>query len=169
MWRGFTLDDFMDQCYGNVSDKGKGRQMPVHYGSTDLHFVTISSPLATQLPQGNFSILTASYYYTQLYCLINTTSSRWHVDIGLHWLIKSSFSMCVISLSCVPQLCFSIILTLLAFQKNIVFLVFPSLLYSFQFWLRHCHVKHKCIPLISLIHNCVHKSVAIINTNTFAW
>ncbi|KAI0225875.1 2-oxoisovalerate dehydrogenase subunit alpha, mitochondrial [Lamellibrachia satsuma] len=53
MWRGFTLDNFMDQCYGNVSDKGKGRQMPVHYGSTDLHFVTISSPLATQLPQAS--------------------------------------------------------------------------------------------------------------------
>ncbi|KAK2171678.1 hypothetical protein NP493_1042g00039 [Ridgeia piscesae] len=51
MWRGFTLDNFMDQCYGNVSDVGKGRQMPVHYGSTDFHFVTISSPLATQLPQ----------------------------------------------------------------------------------------------------------------------
>ncbi|KAL8562750.1 hypothetical protein ACOMHN_022625 [Nucella lapillus] len=30
---------------------GKGRQMPVHYGSKDLHFVTISSPLATQMPQ----------------------------------------------------------------------------------------------------------------------
>ncbi|XP_033733719.1 2-oxoisovalerate dehydrogenase subunit alpha, mitochondrial-like [Pecten maximus] len=51
MWRGFTLDQFMDQCYGNMLDKGKGRQMPVHYGSRDLSFVTISSPLATQMPQ----------------------------------------------------------------------------------------------------------------------
>jgi 2-oxoisovalerate dehydrogenase E1 component alpha subunit len=25
--------------------------MPVHYGSTELNFVTISSPLTTQLPQ----------------------------------------------------------------------------------------------------------------------
>jgi len=30
---------------------GKGRQMPVHYGSNELNFHTISSPLATQLPQ----------------------------------------------------------------------------------------------------------------------
>lgn len=45
VWRGFTIEQFIDQCYGNVGDKGKGRQMPVHYGSKDLNFVTISSPL----------------------------------------------------------------------------------------------------------------------------
>lgn len=52
MYRGFPLDLFMAQCYANADDLGKGRQMPVHYGSKDLHFVTISSPLATQIPQG---------------------------------------------------------------------------------------------------------------------
>ena len=52
MWRGFSLDDFMNQCYANNLDKGRGRQMPVHYGSKKLNFVTISSPLATQMPQG---------------------------------------------------------------------------------------------------------------------
>jgi 2-oxoisovalerate dehydrogenase E1 component alpha subunit len=46
------LDLFMNQCYGNNKDIGKGKQMPVHYGNKDLHFVTISSPLTTQLPQG---------------------------------------------------------------------------------------------------------------------
>lgn len=51
LWRGFTLSQFIDQCYGNVDDDGKGRQMPVHYGCKQLNFVTISSPLATQLPQ----------------------------------------------------------------------------------------------------------------------
>lgn len=52
MYRGFPLDHFMAQCYANADDLGKGRQMPVHYGSKDLNFVTISSPLATQIPQG---------------------------------------------------------------------------------------------------------------------
>ncbi|KAL1505745.1 hypothetical protein ABEB36_005238 [Hypothenemus hampei] len=51
MYRGFTLQQFVDQCYGNIDDKGRGRQMPVHYGSKDLNYVTISSPLGTQLPQ----------------------------------------------------------------------------------------------------------------------
>ena len=54
MWRGFTLDQFMNQCYGNADDGGKGKQMPVHYGSKELNFVTISSPLGTQMPQGIF-------------------------------------------------------------------------------------------------------------------
>lgn len=51
VWRGFTIEQFIDQCFGNESDNGKGRQMPVHYGSKQLNFVTISSPLATQMPQ----------------------------------------------------------------------------------------------------------------------
>ncbi|XP_014651650.1 PREDICTED: 2-oxoisovalerate dehydrogenase subunit alpha, mitochondrial isoform X1 [Ceratotherium simum simum] len=52
MYRDYPLELFMAQCYGNVSDLGKGRQMPVHYGCKERHFVTISSPLATQIPQG---------------------------------------------------------------------------------------------------------------------
>ncbi|XP_035239841.1 2-oxoisovalerate dehydrogenase subunit alpha, mitochondrial-like [Anguilla anguilla] len=51
LYRGFPLDLFMAQCYSNADDLGKGRQMPVHYGSKDLNFVTISSTLATQIPQ----------------------------------------------------------------------------------------------------------------------
>lgn len=50
-WRGYTLQQAIDQCYGNTDDIGAGRQMPVHYGSRDLGYVTISSPLTTQLPQ----------------------------------------------------------------------------------------------------------------------
>ena len=52
MYRGFTLDQFMNQCYSNSADMGKGKQMPIHYGTRDLSFVTISSPLSTQMPQG---------------------------------------------------------------------------------------------------------------------
>jgi 2-oxoisovalerate dehydrogenase E1 component alpha subunit len=52
LWRGFHFSDLINQCYGNCKDKNKGRQMPVHYGSKEYNFVTISSPLTTQLPQG---------------------------------------------------------------------------------------------------------------------
>jgi len=52
LWRGFGIDQVMAQCFGNEDDKsGKGRQMPVHFGSPTHHFHTISSPLATQIPQ----------------------------------------------------------------------------------------------------------------------
>jgi 2-oxoisovalerate dehydrogenase E1 component alpha subunit len=29
MWRGFTLEQFANQCFSNDLDLGKGRQMPV--------------------------------------------------------------------------------------------------------------------------------------------
>lgn len=46
----------MNQCFGNVDDLGKGKQMPVHYGSKNHNFVTLSSPLTTQLPQGIYKL-----------------------------------------------------------------------------------------------------------------
>ena len=51
LYRGFTIDDCMNQCFSNALDGGKGRQMPVHYGSKEHNFQTISSPLGTQIPQ----------------------------------------------------------------------------------------------------------------------
>ncbi|WP_125559485.1 thiamine pyrophosphate-dependent dehydrogenase E1 component subunit alpha [Pseudoalteromonas rubra] len=50
-YRGFSLEQFMNQLFSNEKDLGKGRQMPVHYGSNELHYLTISSPLGTQIPQ----------------------------------------------------------------------------------------------------------------------
>lgn len=50
-YRGFTIQQALDQCFSNVDDLGKGRQMPIHYGSHSLNIQTASSPLATQLPQ----------------------------------------------------------------------------------------------------------------------
>lgn len=58
-YRGFTTDQFMSQLLGNEHDLGKGRQMPVHYGSSKLNYMTVSSPLATQIPQA------AGYAYGQ--------------------------------------------------------------------------------------------------------
>ena len=52
MYRGFGVEQFCHQCFSNSKDLGTGKQMPIHYGSRELNFVTISSPLATQMPQG---------------------------------------------------------------------------------------------------------------------
>ncbi|KAL6852410.1 hypothetical protein ACO1O0_006954 [Amphichorda felina] len=48
--RGFTTRQFMAQLFANKEDNGKGRNMPVHYGSKELNIHTISSTLGTQLP-----------------------------------------------------------------------------------------------------------------------
>lgn len=62
MWRGFNLDQFMAQCYGSLLDNAYGRQMPVHYGDKNLNFVTISSTLATQMPQA----VGSAYHFKRL-------------------------------------------------------------------------------------------------------
>ncbi|KAG4437264.1 hypothetical protein IFR05_007241 [Cadophora sp. M221] len=51
--RGYTFEDFMSQLFANAKDPGRGRNMPVHYGSKALNIHTISSPLATQIPQAS--------------------------------------------------------------------------------------------------------------------
>ena len=51
MFRGFSLENFMNQMFSNEKDLGKGRQMPIHYGSNELNYMTVSSPLGTQIPQ----------------------------------------------------------------------------------------------------------------------
>jgi 2-oxoisovalerate dehydrogenase E1 component alpha subunit len=52
-YRGFSSKEFMDQMFSNQEEYNKGRQMPIHYGSKDLNFMTISSPLGTQIPQAS--------------------------------------------------------------------------------------------------------------------
>jgi 2-oxoisovalerate dehydrogenase E1 component alpha subunit len=40
--RGYTTADFMNQLAANKNDPGRGRNMPVHYGSKELNIVGIS-------------------------------------------------------------------------------------------------------------------------------
>jgi 2-oxoisovalerate dehydrogenase E1 component alpha subunit len=49
--RGVTLETFFSQAFGNEHDILKGRQMPNHFGSADVHFTVASSPVGTQIPQ----------------------------------------------------------------------------------------------------------------------
>ncbi|UTP72136.1 thiamine pyrophosphate-dependent dehydrogenase E1 component subunit alpha [Alteromonas sp. LMIT006] len=58
-YRGYTAIQFMNQMFSNALDPNKGRQMPIHYGDKALNFMTVSSPLGTQIPQA------AGYAYGQ--------------------------------------------------------------------------------------------------------
>lgn len=59
LYRGFSTDQMINQLVGNYLDNGKGRQMPIHYGSKKLNYQTVSSPLATQIPHASG----AGYHY----------------------------------------------------------------------------------------------------------
>ena len=50
-WRGLTVQEYVHHMFCNEKDHNKGRQMPNHYGKKDLNFVTVSSPVGTQIPQ----------------------------------------------------------------------------------------------------------------------
>ncbi len=49
--RGYSLKEYICQLYGNSEDMVKGRQMPVHHAVKRIHYVSISSPVGTQIPQ----------------------------------------------------------------------------------------------------------------------
>ncbi len=47
--RGFPLQRYLDNMFGNANDTAKGRQMPDHYTAREVHFGSISSPVGTQI------------------------------------------------------------------------------------------------------------------------
>ena len=49
-YRGYPLRTFLCQLFGNAEDPVKGRQMPVHHTARNINFVSISSPVGTQIP-----------------------------------------------------------------------------------------------------------------------
>ena len=55
--RGFTTKDFMSQLFANKNDNGRGRNMPVHYGSKELNIVsTTAVPLVQKETRANMAI-----------------------------------------------------------------------------------------------------------------
>ena len=50
-WRGYSIQEYVNQLHGNAEDPVKGRQMPVHHSAKWLNMVSISSPVGTQIPQ----------------------------------------------------------------------------------------------------------------------
>ncbi|HEY6555709.1 MAG TPA: pyruvate dehydrogenase (acetyl-transferring) E1 component subunit alpha [Polyangiaceae bacterium] len=49
--RGLDFQRFIDNMFGNANDTVKGRQMPDHYTSRKAHWISISSPVGTQITQ----------------------------------------------------------------------------------------------------------------------
>ena len=47
--RGFPLQSYIDNMFGNANDAAKGRQMPDHYTCAAARFGSVSSPIGTQM------------------------------------------------------------------------------------------------------------------------
>ena len=48
--RGVPIEVILDQIMGNAEDESKGRQMPSHYTAKKYNFMSVQSPVATNLP-----------------------------------------------------------------------------------------------------------------------
>jgi 2-oxoisovalerate dehydrogenase E1 component alpha subunit len=51
LMRGLPFQRFIDNMFGNANDTVKGRQMPDHYTCRSAHWMSISSPVGTQITQ----------------------------------------------------------------------------------------------------------------------
>jgi pyruvate dehydrogenase E1 component alpha subunit len=49
LWRGMKLEHYVSQCFGNSADPTHGRQMPCHYSDGPSRYVSLSSPIGTQI------------------------------------------------------------------------------------------------------------------------
>ncbi|MEK7791415.1 MAG: thiamine pyrophosphate-dependent enzyme, partial [Deltaproteobacteria bacterium] len=58
--RGFPLKDFLAQLFGNELDLLKGRQMPNHFAHRPTRYVSISSPIGTQISHAVGAAIAAS-------------------------------------------------------------------------------------------------------------
>lgn len=52
LMRGLPFQHFIDNMFGNDNDTVRGRQMPDHYTCRRANFMSISSPVGTQITQG---------------------------------------------------------------------------------------------------------------------
>jgi pyruvate dehydrogenase E1 component alpha subunit len=59
--RGAPLQEVVDEWYGNDGDICKGGQMPCHYSFRSIHFVSISSPIGTQMTHAAGAGMAAKY------------------------------------------------------------------------------------------------------------
>lgn len=86
--RGLPIRDFVNQLYGNAGDPIKGRQMPNHISARDYNYVSISSPVGTQIPQAVGAAWAARIRGDDMVSLVffgDGTTSQGDFHVGLNF------------------------------------------------------------------------------------
>ncbi len=86
-WRGYSITDYVNQLFGNVNDPIKGRQMPVHHSAKWINYVSISSPVGTQIPQATGMAMAAKISKKDDVALVyfgegTTSTGEFHVGLN---------------------------------------------------------------------------------------
>jgi pyruvate dehydrogenase E1 component alpha subunit len=92
--RGFPLQTFIDNMFGNARDTVRGRQMPDHYTSREHKFMSISSPVGTQITQAVGFAWAARLRKEDLATLVffgdgATSSSEFHAGMNFAAVFKT--------------------------------------------------------------------------------
>ena len=94
LYRGYPLQRYMDNMYGNADDVCLGRQMPDHITARDQHFGSVTAPIGTQITQAvgfawaarikREDLVTAAYFGDGA-----TSSNDFHAGMGFAGVYKS--------------------------------------------------------------------------------
>ncbi len=94
LMRGFSPQLLIDNMFGNSRDTVKGRQMPDHYTSRKHHWMSISSPVGTQITQAVGFAWAAKLRKDDLATLVffgdgATSSSEFHAGMNFAGVFKA--------------------------------------------------------------------------------
>ena len=94
LMRGFKLQRFVDNMFGNANDPVMGRQMPDHYTCRAAKWGSISSPIGTQITQAVGFAWAAKIQKKTLSCLVyfgdgSTSSNEFHNGMNFAGVFKT--------------------------------------------------------------------------------
>ena len=95
LYHGVAPREMMHNMFGNARDGAKGRQMPVHFSFVEpIHFVSISSPIGTHIPQAVGAAQAAKLRGEDTVCLASfgdggTSSLGFHSGLNFAGVWKS--------------------------------------------------------------------------------
>jgi pyruvate dehydrogenase E1 component alpha subunit len=91
---GVPVQEMVNEWYGNAEDTTKGRQMPVHYSFAKQRFVSISSPIGTQIVQATGAAMAMKTKKEKAFAITYfgdgaTSSNDFHAGLNFAAVFKS--------------------------------------------------------------------------------